>query len=55
MPKISRNTISNEDAMRYNRHIVLPNIDLGGQESLLNARVLIVGMGGLGNAAATSL
>lgn len=55
MPKISRNTISNKDAMRYNRHIVLPNIDLEGQEALLNARVLIVGMGGLGNAAATSL
>ena len=41
--------------MRYNRQIVLPQFDVDGQEKLLNARVLIVGMGGLGNAAAQTL
>lgn len=47
--------ISHHQAMRYNRHIVLPKIDLDGQEALLNAHVCIVGVGGLGTAAATSL
>ena len=41
--------------MRYNRHIVLPKIDLDGQEALLNANICIIGIGGLGTAAATSL
>lgn len=47
--------ISVSQAMRYNRQIVLPQIDLSGQEALLNASVLVIGVGGLGNAAAMSL
>ncbi len=34
--------------LRYSRQIMLPDIDIDGQEKLLAARVLIVGMGGLG-------
>ena len=34
---------------RYKRHILLKEIGGGGQQALLNARVLIIGMGGLGN------
>lgn len=34
--------------LRYSRQIMLPDIDIEGQEKLLAARVLIVGMGGLG-------
>lgn len=41
--------------MRYNRQIVLPNFDLEKQERLLNANLLIVGVGGLGCAAAQYL
>ena len=41
--------------MRYNRQIVLPNFDLDKQEILLNAKILIVGVGGLGCAAAQYL
>lgn len=33
---------------RYARHIVLPEVGGAGQERLLNARVLVVGAGGLG-------
>ena len=48
-------SLTNQQAMRYNRHIVLPKIDLDGQEALLNANICIIGIGGLGTAAATSL
>lgn len=52
---MSKQSISTEQAMRYNRQIVLPNFDLDKQEILLNAKVLIVGVGGLGCAAAQYL
>lgn len=47
--------LTTEQAMRYNRQIVLPNFDLDKQEILLNAKMLIVGVGGLGCAAAQYL
>ena len=47
--------LTHQQAMRYNRQIVLPKIDLEGQEALLNAHAIIIGVGGLGTAAATSL
>jgi adenylyltransferase/sulfurtransferase len=47
--------LTTEQAMRYNRQIVLPNFDLDKQEILLNAKILIVGVGGLGCAAAQYL
>lgn len=34
---------------RYNRHIILPQIDAEGQEKILRAKVLVVGAGGLGS------
>lgn len=34
---------------RYSRHMVLPQIGLEGQHRVLNARVLLVGVGGLGS------
>ncbi len=34
--------------LQYSRQIMLPDIDVAGQEKLLAARVLIVGLGGLG-------
>ncbi len=44
-----------EQTRRYSRHIMLPALDLAGQEKLLGSKVLIVGMGGLGCAAAPYL
>jgi len=40
---------------RYSRQILLPNVGGKGQEKLLNAKVLIIGAGGLGSPAALYL
>ncbi len=40
--------LSNEEIKRYSRHLLLPEVGLGGQEKLKAAKVLIVGLGGLG-------
>lgn len=36
------------DLQRYSRHILLPAIDIAGQQRLLDAHVLVVGAGGVG-------
>lgn len=41
--------------LRYSRHILLPQIDLKGQERFLNSKVIMIGCGGLGCAAAPVL
>ena len=41
--------MEDKDLLRYSRHIVIPEIDICGQEKLANSRVLIVGLGGLGS------
>jgi molybdopterin/thiamine biosynthesis adenylyltransferase/rhodanese-related sulfurtransferase len=47
MPNVKR-VMSNEELNRYNRQIILPEIGLGGQVKLKQAKVLVVGAGGLG-------
>jgi adenylyltransferase/sulfurtransferase len=47
--------LSTEEAMRYSRQISLQGFDLEKQEILLNSKVLIIGAGGLGCAAAQYL
>ncbi len=41
--------LSEEQIERYSRQIILPNIGGRGQEKILNAKVLIIGTGGLGS------
>lgn len=43
--------LSDQEMLRYNRQIILRGFDFEGQEALKDARVLVVGLGGLGCAA----
>ena len=47
--------LSDHALSRYSRHILLPQVGIEGQEKLLEARVLVVGLGGLGSSAAMYL
>jgi adenylyltransferase/sulfurtransferase len=47
--------MDDKQLLRYSRHILLPQIDVRGQEKLLASRVLIVGLGGLGSPVAIYL
>jgi adenylyltransferase/sulfurtransferase len=45
----SQATLSNEEILRYSRHLIMPEVTLEGQKKLKAARVLCVGTGGLGS------
>lgn len=40
--------MNDQQLLRYSRHILLPQMDIEGQQALLDAHVLVVGAGGLG-------
>ncbi|NDJ84858.1 MAG: molybdopterin-synthase adenylyltransferase MoeB [Chloroflexi bacterium] len=42
-------TLSPEEVKRYSRHLIMPEVGVEGQKKLKNARVLVVGTGGLGS------
>ena len=47
--------MNDEQLLRYSRQIMLPELDIDGQEKLGGASVLIIGLGGLGSPAAIYL
>jgi adenylyltransferase/sulfurtransferase len=47
--------MNDDQLLRYSRHILLPEIGVEGQQALLEAKVLIIGAGGLGSPAAMYL
>jgi len=47
--------MNDQQLLRYSRQILLPEIDITGQMTLLNSKVLIIGLGGLGTPVAMYL
>jgi molybdopterin/thiamine biosynthesis adenylyltransferase/rhodanese-related sulfurtransferase len=48
-------TLTAEQRERYSRHLLLPEVGVEGQQKLLDAKVLLLGAGGLGSPAALYL
>src|SRR5213596_2480193 len=42
-------TLSNEEVLRYSRHLILPDVGVDGQRKLKAGRILLIGAGGLGS------
>jgi molybdopterin/thiamine biosynthesis adenylyltransferase/rhodanese-related sulfurtransferase len=47
--------LSPDQRNRYQRHLLLPEVDVAGQQKLLESKVLLIGAGGLGSPAALYL
>ena len=43
--------LSVDEIRRYSRHLIIPDVGMDGQKRLKNAKVLVVGAGGLGSPA----
>ena len=41
--------LTKEEVERYSRHLIIPDVGMAGQKRLKNAKVLVVGAGGLGS------
>lgn len=41
--------LTHEEILRYSRHLLIPEVGLGGQQKLKAASVLVIGTGGLGS------
>ena len=41
-------SLSKEEILRYSRHLIMPEVGMDGQLKLKNAKVLLIGTGGLG-------
>lgn len=40
--------MNDDQLLRYSRHILLPQLDINGQQALIDSHVMIIGLGGLG-------
>lgn len=47
--------MNDEELIKYSKHILLKDIDISGQENIINSKILIIGCGGLGNIIAPCL
>src|SRR5213595_2845646 len=49
IPETHPVTLSNEEILRYSRHLIMPEVGMDGQLKLKAAKVLCIGAGGLGS------
>ena len=55
LPVVTPRSLTQEQKERYSRHVLVPEIGLEGQLKLLDAKVLLLGTGGLGSPTALYL
>lgn len=55
LPAVQPDDLTHDQAERYARHLVMPQVGLDGQRKLLESRVLLAGLGGLNSPAAMYL
>ncbi len=55
LPWATPRTLATDQRQRYHRHLLLPEVGEQGQQQLLDAKVLLLGAGGLGSPAAIYL
>src|SRR5215468_3782326 len=48
-------TLTQEEILRYSRHLIMPEVGIDGQRKLKAAKVLCIGAGGLGSPVAMYL
>src|SRR5215470_8109991 len=48
LTEIAPVTLNNDEILRYSRHLIMPEVGMEGQIKLKNAKVLMIGTGGLG-------
>jgi sulfur-carrier protein adenylyltransferase/sulfurtransferase len=54
-PFVQPRILSDVQKQRYSRHLLIPEVGIEGQQKLLDAKVLLIGAGGLGSPAALYL
>jgi sulfur-carrier protein adenylyltransferase/sulfurtransferase len=48
-PRVQATSLSNDEVLRYSRHLIMPEVGMEGQLKLKAAKVLCIGAGGLGS------
>ena len=48
VPHLPAASLTNEEILRYSRHLIMPEVGMDGQLKLKGAKVLLIGTGGLG-------
>ena len=46
---VNPETLSNDEVLRYSRHLIMPEVGMDGQLKIKAAKVLCIGAGGLGS------
>src|SRR5271163_2463247 len=41
--------LTQEEVLRYSRHLIMPEVGIDGQEKIKKASILLIGCGGLGS------